>query len=49
MGWLIKLWEYSLSVRDFYREFYKILRITWFSQNDIYFLVNLNNDIFIFL
>ena len=51
MGWLIKLWEYSLSVRDFLKRIFINfkLRIIWFSQNDICFLVNLNSDIFIFL
>ena len=51
MGWLIKLWEYSLSVRNFLKRIFINfkLRIIWFSQNDIYLLVNLNNDIFIIL
>ena len=49
MGWLTKLWEYSLSVRDFLKRiFIKYWELFGLARS-IYFLVNLNNDIFIFL
>ena len=50
MGWLIKLWEYNLSVRDFLKRiFTKSWELFGLTRSIYYFLVNLNNDIFIFL